>query len=192
MIQGYKKWENNRNIVKINDDEDTGIEDNEEILTFANLSEKAIEGMSNYIDKKNPYEFQSLVAALLRGMGYFTPFIAPKGKDGGVDIIAYKDPLGTTTPRIQVQVKHRENTTSVKEIRELMGLLKNGDVGIFVSSAGFSSDAKNTARLSNNHIELIDQNRFIELWQDFYNKLSDQDKNLFPLKPVYFLDIGEN
>jgi restriction system protein len=125
-------------------------------------------------------------------MGYFTPFIAPKGKDGGVDIIAYKDPLGTTTPRIQVQIKHRENTTSVKEIRELMGLLKTGDVGIFVSSGGFSSDAKSTARSSNNHIELIDQNRFLELWQDFYFKLSDQDKNLFPLKPIYYLDINEN
>ena len=41
--------------------------------------------------KKNPYEFQDLVAALLRAMGYYTPFIAPKGKDGGVDIIAYRD-----------------------------------------------------------------------------------------------------
>ena len=73
-----------------------------------------------------------------------------------------------------------------------MGLLKNGDVGIFVSSAGFSSDAKSTARLSNSHIELIDQNRLIELWQEFYDKISNQDKKLFPLKPVYFLDISEN
>ena len=104
MIQGYKNWENNRNVVKINDDEETEIEENEEILTFANLSEKAIDGMSDYINKKNPYEFQDLISALLRGMGYYTTFIAPKGKDGGVDIIAYKDPLGTSTPRIQVQV----------------------------------------------------------------------------------------
>ena len=73
-----------------------------------------------------------------------------------------------------------------------MGLLKNGDVGIFVSSAGFTADAKSTARLSNDHIELIDQSRFIQLWQDFYYKLSDQDKNLFQLKPIYFLDIKEN
>ena len=72
-----------------------------------------------------------------------------------------------------------------------MGLLKNGDVGIFFSSGGFSSDLKSTARTSNNHIELIDLNRFIELWQDFYNKLTDQDKNLFTLKPVYFLEMKE-
>jgi restriction system protein len=188
----YKKWKKE---IIVDSDTFSGeeeIEDKEDLLIYAELYEKAIEGMINYINKKNPYEFQDLVAALLRGMGYFTPFVAPKGKDGGVDIIAYKDPLGTTIPRIQVQIKHRENTTtSVKEIRELMGLLKSGDVGIFVSSGGFTSDAKSTARSSNNHIELIDQNRFIELWRDFYDKLSDQDKNLFPLKPVYFLDINE-
>jgi restriction system protein len=188
----YKKWlkENKKADV----DDDNGDDDstkNEDLLIFNDLQEKAIEGMIKFINAKNPYEFQDLIAALLRGMGYYTPFIAPKGKDGGVDIIAYKDPLGTTIPRIQVQIKHRENTASVKEIRELMGLLhKDGDVGLFVSSGGFSPDAKSTARASNVHIELIDQNKFIELWQEFYNKLSDIDKNLFPLRPIYFLDIN--
>lgn len=200
-IAGYKKWKKEKNLdtdtfseeKETEEEIENEIENKEDLLIYTELQEKAMEGMINFINKKNPYEFQDLVAALLRGMGYFTPFIAPKGKDGGVDIIAYKDPLGTSTPRMKVQIKHRENTaTSVKEIRELMGLLTNGDVGIFVSSGGFTSDAKSAARSSNDHVELIDQNRFIELWQDFYYKLSDQDKNLFPLKPVYFLNINEN
>jgi len=38
-------------------------------------------------------------------MGYHTPFIAPKGRDGGIDVEAYSDPLGTVAPRIIVQVK---------------------------------------------------------------------------------------
>lgn len=59
------------------------------------LQGQASKGIREYIIKE-PYEFQDLVAALLRAMGYYTPFIAPKGKDGGVDIIAYRDPLGTT------------------------------------------------------------------------------------------------
>lgn len=185
----------NVNMSNINIDEEDAeskIDSHETVLVYNDLVEKALEGMINYINSKNPYEFQDLVAALLRGMGYYTPFVAPKGKDGGVDIIAYKDPLGTTVPRIQVQVKHRENTTSVKEVRELMGLLqKDGDVGVFVSSGGFSPDAKATAKTSNVHIELIDQDRFIDLWQNFYDKLTDQDKNLFPLKPIYFLDIND-
>ena len=56
-------------------------------------------------------------------MGYYTPFVAPRGKDGGIDIVAYRDPLGTQAPRMKVQVKHRGNTkASVKEVRELMGI----------------------------------------------------------------------
>ena len=189
----YKKWvkENKKIDVDDNNGDDEDSTENEDFLIFNDLQEKAIEGMIKFINGKNPYEFQDLVAALLRGMGYYTPFIAPRGKDGGLDIIAYKDPLGTTVPRIKVQIKHRENTASVKEIRELMGLLhKDGDVGLFVSTSGFSPDAKSTARTSNVHIELIDQNKFIELWQEFYDRLSDIDKNLFPLRTIYFLDIN--
>ena len=114
----YKKWKNNQSLVSdvFSDEEaiEDEIEEKENLLFYYDLQAKAIDGMTNYLNKKNPYEFQELVAALLRGMGYFTPFVAPKGKDGGVDIIAYKDPLGTTTPRIQVQVKHRESNASVK------------------------------------------------------------------------------
>ena len=121
-------------------------------------------------------------------MGYYTPFVAPKGKDGGVDVVAYRDPLGTESPRIQVQIKHRQSSASVQEVRQLMGLLqKEGDVGIFVSTGGFTPDAKITARGSHIHVELIDLRRFIGLWQEFYNKLTDEDKSLLPLTPIYFL-----
>ena len=64
---------------------------------------------------------------------------------------------------------------------------KEGDVGIFVSTGGFTPDAKTTARSSHIHVELIDLPRFIGLWQEFYNKLTDEDKSLLPLTPIYFL-----
>ena len=133
--------------------------------------------------------FKKLVAALLRGMKYHTPFVAPRGKDGGIDVIAYRDPLGTVSPRIKVQVKHRPNTSAtVQEIRQLMGLLQtDGDVGIFISTGGFTTDAKNTARSSQVHVELVDLSRFISFWQEFYHEMTDEDKNWLPLHPVYFL-----
>lgn len=73
-----------------------------------------------------------------------------------------------------------------------MGLLqKEGDVGIFVSTGGFSPDARAAARSSHVHVELIDLNRFVGLWQEFYDKLSDEDKSLLPLRPIYFLGMKE-
>ena len=161
-------------------------------MPFDDIEQTALDGLEKFINSKNPYEFQDLVAALLRGMGYHTPFVAPKGKDGGVDVVAYRDPLGTESPRIQVQIKHRDSSATVQEVRQLMGLLqKEGNVGIFVSTGGFSPDARSAARSSHVHVELIDLHRFLGLWQEFYPRLSDADKSMLPLRPVYFLAVED-
>lgn len=167
------------------------MEKQDEIASSEAIEQAADEQIEDYINRKTPYEFQDLAAALLRGMGYFTPFVAPAGKDGGVDIVAYRDPLGTSSPRIKVQIKHRDSSARVDEVRQLMGLLqKDGDVGIFISSGGFTPDAKTTARNSNVHVELVDLPRFIDLWQQFYEKLNDEDKARLPLMPIYLLATG--
>lgn len=133
----YKKWKlENQPVEQKDNQEGDGEGEQEQEATIHEIEQLAVEGLKRQISIKNPYEFQDLIAALLRGMGYYTPFVAPHGKDGGVDVIAYRDPLGTISPRIKVQVKHRPATpTSVQEVRQLMGLLqKDGDVGIFVST----------------------------------------------------------
>jgi restriction system protein len=142
---------------------------------------------------KNAYEFQDLVAALLRAMDYFTPFVTPKDPDGGLDIVAYQDPLITKAPRIKVQVKHRPDANiSVGDIKSLLGSLnKDGGVGLFVTSGGFTSDAERFARSSQVHVKLIDFDDFIDLWQEFYSKLTDDEKYLLSLHPIYFLGSTE-
>lgn len=184
----YRKWKSEQpadeSTVESDDESDDQLDQETSIDEIEQL---AIEGLKRQVNQKNPYEFQELVAALLRGMGYYTPFVAPQGKDGGIDVVAYRDPLGAVGPRIKVQIKHRNSTTSVNEIRQLIGLLqKDGDAGMFVSSGGFTSDAKAFARGAHMHVELIDLERFIGFWQEFYSKLSEEDKTLLPLLPIYF------
>lgn len=151
--------------------------------------DEAYSGIKEFIVNKNAYEFQDLVAELLKVMGYFISEIAPRGPDGGIDIIAYTDPLGTRQPRIIVQVKHRpKEAVSSDEIQKLAGTLKrNSDVGIFVTSGTFSKPARKEARESREHIELIDFERFVSLWQGYYAKMSDEQKSYLPLQPIYFL-----
>lgn len=60
-------------------------------------------------------------------------------------------------------------------------------MGIFVTSGEFSNPAKNEARQSGKHVELIDFSRFIDLWIKYYDKLTDVQKNMLPLYPIYFL-----
>jgi restriction system protein len=145
--------------------------------------------IADYVQALNEYDFQDLVAALLRGMGYHTPFVAKKGRsDGGIDVLAYSDPLGGSAPRFKVQVKHHEKPVGEKDIRDLSAVLSTpGDVGLFVSSSGFSEPSKTFARNNAKHIELVDLNRLIELWDEYYDKLEEEDKQRLPLRRVSFL-----
>ena len=193
----YRSWDKERKKDVEEDIEEiieTG-DETEKILkaNIEQLENQALDGIKKYIGNLNPYEFQDLVAALLRAMGYHTPFISPKGRDGGLDIIAYQDPLGATTPRIKVQVKHRPDASiSVDDIRSLIGLLnKDGDIGLFVTSGRFTSESERFSRDSHIHVKLIDIDNFIQLWIDFYQKLSDEEKNLLPLYPIYFLGVND-
>lgn len=74
-------------------------------VTFEEAEEQAWAEISQYLKSMNPYDFQDLVADLLRAMSYHVSWVSPPGKDGGLDILAWPDALGTTPPRIKVQVK---------------------------------------------------------------------------------------
>jgi restriction system protein len=195
--KGYLEWKTQNQSSEKEIIEDIGIEENNEVksqkVLIEQYAEKAIEGIQDFINKKNPYEFQDLVASLLKAMGYHIAFNAKRGKDGGIDIIAYSDPLGTKEPRMKVQIKHRPNdAVSVEVVKQLVANLnKSGDVGLFVTSGRFTSESERYSRESHKHIELIDFERFISLWQEFYPKMTDEEKNMLPLQPIYFLGVNE-
>lgn len=192
----YKEWYKGSKqmpedkISTIPDDENDPVK--ETMIELETLEERAINGIREYLKSKNPYEFQDIVAALLKAMGYYIQSVAPRGKDGGIDIVAYVDPLGAQTPRIKVQVKHKPETAiPASDVRALLGILKAGDIALFVTSGSYSADAKQAASGSNNFIRLIDGDEFIQMWQDYYDKMSDEDKNMLPLKRISFLGNNE-
>ncbi|MFK7050811.1 Restriction endonuclease [Flavobacterium columnare] len=192
----YREWDGKRKQETVEDDiEDFSEESSNQVQKsiISQYEDEAYNGIRNFIINKNPYEFQDLVAELLRAMGYHISEVAQRGPDGGIDIIAYTDPLGTRQPRIIVQVKHRPNdNVSSDEVQKLAGTLKrNSDVGIFVTSGSFSKPAIKEARESREHIELIDFERLTSLWQEYYSKMNDEQKNLLPLHPIYFLGSND-
>ncbi len=159
-----------------------------EPLAYEQGLETAIEELKTYIRGMNPYVFQELVGALFRGMGYFTPFVAQKGPDGGIDVIAYKDPLGAEAPRIRVQVKHKEGPLGRPDVQKLSGVLRSeGYVGVLVSSGGFTREADDEIRTAPHHIDKIDLERFIDLWTQHYDNLSEEDRARLPIRRIAFL-----
>lgn len=153
--------------------------------------EQSWQDVSNFLAVMPPYDFQELVAALLRAMNYHVSWIAPPGRDGGVDIIAYVDPLGAKGPRVKVQVKRRADKVGVVELRSFLAVVSERDVGVYVALGGFSPDAialvnqEQTRRMT-----LINGQRFFDLWIEHLGEMASEDKERLPLKPVYFLDVA--
>lgn len=185
-IAGYRAWKKDQPIVV---EEELEEEETEEAgVTLEEAQEQAWAAIEQYLMAMPPYDFQELVAALLRAMGYHVGWIAPPGKDGGVDIVAFNDPLGTRPPRIKVQVKRHQARVSVDGLRSFMAVLGSDDVGIFVNAGGFTKDADEEARRQDSRrVTLLDLERLVALWQEHWPRLDEGARRRLPLTPVYFL-----
>ena len=176
-------------------EEQEPLEEEEDISPGATLEEaeeNAWREVAEHLTSMAPYDFQHLVAALLRGMGYHVAWVAPPGKDGGIDIVAHTDPLGTRVPRIKVQVKRRQDKVSVDGLRSFMAVLGDQDVGIFVSTSGFTNEAEAEDRAQEKRqLTLVDLEPLFDLWVEHYKRLDDADRALLPLRPVYYLAATE-
>lgn len=157
-------------------------------ITFEEAGEQAWSEISAYLENIDPFVLQDLVAALLEAMDYHVNWISPPGKDGGLDIVAYSDPLGTKPPRIKVQVKRRKDPIGVEELRSFLALINEDDVGIYVTTGSFTKDAADLARhQERRRITLIDRVRLVDLWVEYQDKVALDKRDALPLKPIYFL-----
>ena len=104
------------------------------------------------------------------------------------DIVAFTDPLGASGPRIKVQVKRRQDTLRVHEVRAFMAVPGTNDVGIFVTTGRFTPDAMEEVRGQEvRRLQLIDGDAFIDLWIEHYGAVPEPAKQLLPLKPIYYI-----
>jgi restriction system protein len=158
-------------------DDDTGA------TFFEETKSKAEELIADQISQIEAYQFQELVAGLLEAMGYRTR-VSGRGMDHGVDILAHPDALGFETPRIKVQVKHRQSTAGGVDIRNLVGTLGEGEKGLFVSTGGFTTEAKNEARKTS-RITILDAEEFVKLMTEHYENLDPDYKSIIPLRKLW-------
>lgn len=129
---------------------------------------------------------QDLVAGILRAMGYKTR-VSPRGSDLGKDIIASPDGLGLEQPRIRVEVKHRpRQQIGAPDLRSFIGALRSGDKGLYVSTGGFSTEAKYEADRATTAITLVDLNELVKLLVQHYEKADMETRALVPLIRVYW------
>jgi restriction system protein len=150
------------------------------------LVEKAHELIKDKILELTDEELPQLVATILQAMG-FKARISPKGPDRGVDVFASPDGLGFQEPRIKVEVKHRPNDQiQAPQLRSFLGGLRAGDKGLYVSSGGFTKEAKYEADRSNVPVMLVDLDELARLIVDHYPRFDSNGQALLPLVRIYW------
>lgn len=170
---------------KIDSSDDEESENDDVSILMDEIEDKSKEFIKDMVNSLDAYEMQDLVAGLLRAMGYKTIVSAP-GPDRGKDIIASPDGLGLEDPVIVAEVKHRSQSMSSHHIRSFKGALKKTNKGVYVSTGGFTNDAKYEAERSEIPIILMDLDFLVKFIVQYYDNFDEDARSLIPLKKIYW------
>jgi restriction system protein len=73
-------------------------------------------------------------------------------------------------------------------VKSFAAVLDEDDIGLFISAGGFTKDADEYARShAKRRLTLVDLERLVDLWIEFYGRLDDAARRRLPLTPIYFL-----
>jgi restriction system protein len=134
----------------------------------------------------SPDDMEHLVAAILRAMGYKTR-VTPKGPDRGRDVVASPDGLGFQQPRIVVEVKHRvREAMGAPQVRSFIGGLRADDRGLYVSTGGYTREARYEADRASVPVTLLDPDELASLVVEHYDRFDSDGRTLLPLIHVYW------
>lgn len=156
---------------------------------FVELSEsiraQSHELIKDRILQLTPEEMEHFAAAILRAMGYRTK-VSPRGPDRGVDVEASPDGLGLTKPHIKVEIKHRAGSMGSTVLRSFITVVRNGQNGLFVSTGGFTREARYEAERAPDPVTLVDLDDLANLAVENYQNFDTEGRALLPLMQVYW------
>jgi restriction system protein len=152
---------------------------------YKDIQAKAFEFIKDKVSQLDWEDLQELVAGLLRAMGYKTR-ISPSGSDRGKDIVASPDGFGFEDPRIVVEVKHRTASMGAPELRSFLGGRHENDKGLYVSTGGFTKEARYEAERGRIPVTLLDLDDLVKALLEHYEGLDIQMQRLLPMRKLYW------
>lgn len=164
------------------DTDDNAANDEE---TLAATYDNGIELIKDRVNQLDWEDMERLVAGMLKAMGYCAR-VMPKGPDGGRDVVASPDALGLESPRIVAEVKHRKGAMGAPAVRSFIGGLRAGDRGLYVSTGGFTKEARYEADRANVPVRLLDLDAFVRHYVDIYDKANDDTRSILPLTRIWW------
>ena len=135
-------------------------------LNDAELKE-SLEQLYNSFD--NGYEFEQFLKVFLEKIGLEEVVVTQRSRDGGIDLTCVKSGINglSTLDEVKYYVQAKRfkpsSTVSIKDLRELRGVMPLNYKGIFITTAKFPNGAKEFAEEDNTRqIILIDGKTLIQ------------------------------
>lgn len=128
---------------------------------------ESLEQLYNSFD--NGYEFEQFLKVFLEKIGLEEVVVTQRSRDGGIDLTCVKSGINglSTLDEVKYYVQAKRfkpsSTVSIKDLRELRGVMPLNYKGIFITTAKFPSGAKEFAEEDNTRqIILIDGKTLIQ------------------------------
>ena len=152
---------------------------------YESIELKSREFIKDKINALSADDMEKLVAGVLRAMGFKTR-ISPKGRDRGLDVLASPDGFGLQSPTIKAQVKHKQNAIGAPEMRTFISILRSGEKGLYVSTGGFTNEARYEGDRASTSVSMIDNEELLNLIIEHYDQFDASAQMLLPLTKTYW------
>ncbi|RKQ49922.1 HB1/ASXL restriction endonuclease-like protein with HTH domain [Roseivirga pacifica] len=139
---------------------------NSPLLAIENQNSLVKQKLIRKIQEMDPFQFEFLVAELLRKIGYEKVEVTKRSGDKGIDVTGNLTVGGLTNVKTVIQVKRYKtgNNISGKYITQLRGSAEVDQRGLIITTSNFTKDAMNEAKATNKMpVALVNGQKLIDL-----------------------------
>ena len=136
------------------------------LLAIQNQNNLVKQKLIEKIQEMDPFQFEYLVAELLRKIGYENVDVTKRSGDKGIDVVGNLTVGGLTHVKTVIQVKRYKtgNNISGKYITQLRGSAEVDQRGLIITTSDFTKDAINESKATNKMpVALVNGQKLIEL-----------------------------
>lgn len=136
------------------------------LLAIQNQNELVKKKLIEKIQEMDPFEFEFLIAELLRKIGYEDVEVTKRSGDKGIDVMGNLTVGGLTNVKTVIQVKRYKNGNNIdgKTITQLRGSAEVDQRGLIITTSDFTRGALSESRSDNKMpVALVNGAKLIEL-----------------------------
>jgi HJR/Mrr/RecB family endonuclease len=136
------------------------------LIAIQNQNNLVKQKLIDKIQEMDPFQFEFLVAELLRKIGYENVDVTKRSGDKGIDVVGNLTVGGLTNVKTVIQVKRYKtgNNISGKYITQLRGSAEVDQRGLIITTSDFTKDAVEESKAINKMpVALVNGNKLIEL-----------------------------